>query len=128
MVQPCTVISPAELRAQLGMTRTQFARAVRASIRSVINWEMGHAQPSQAHAGHIRNLARWHRIKTRHQAPVPIRSWDEAKAKYYAGKPGVRWKQMTGQQRAAFYSRRAFYARMLADIQSGRAHADTHTL
>lgn len=115
------MLSVLELRSQLGWSQAKLARHVCASIRSVINWESGASSPSAAHLKLIRNVARWHGLKARHAPSQPTRRYNDERMRYYEGKPGARWLKMNGQQRAAFYSQRARYRRLRADLESGRA-------
>jgi hypothetical protein len=121
IVQPFTMQSVAELRAQLGWSRAKFAQHICTSIRSLINWETGKGQPDAARRKLIYNLQRWHGKRSQQGQDKPTHTYNDDRMKYYEGKPGARWRSMTGQQRSAFYYQRSRYARIRADIEAGRA-------
>jgi len=123
IVQPCTVLTPLELRLQLGLTRAQFGKRVGASIRTVIYWEQGRTYPDVARRMRMQAIARHAGLTKTDKGPYPIRRYDPAKKEYYEGKPGSPWLDWSGQKRGSFLAARARYRKLQADIDAGRVHA-----
>lgn len=115
------MLSVLELRHALGLSQSAFARRLGVHKNSVINWERGHTYPAVTARIRMQVVARYAGLTRLHSGPLPIRRYNDDKMKYYEGKPGPRWRTMSGQQRSAFLSRRVMYARIRADIESGRA-------
>src|SRR5690349_4287308 len=120
MVAPAT-LPVTQLRASLGVSQAKLARLAGISRHSVIRAENGLTLPSPLVQRAFARVAERYLKRIRERTDVPIHRVNMRRMELCLGKPGPRWKRWNGQQKAAYFSHRARYKRMLAEVEAGRA-------